>query len=110
HVPVLDAGARGSTVTFTKRGIGDVLLSWENEAHLSLKETGGAYQIVYPSRSILAEPPVAVVDRNVDRKKTRATAQAYLRFLYTPQAQEIVAKNYYRPRDATVLAKYRGQF
>jgi sulfate transport system substrate-binding protein len=110
HVPVLDAGARGSTVTFTKRGIGDVLLSWENEAHLSLKETGDAYQIVYPSRSILAEPPVAVVDRNVDRKKTRATAEAFLRFLYTPQAQEVVAKNYYRPRDAKALAKYRGQF
>ncbi|MES2471834.1 MAG: sulfate ABC transporter substrate-binding protein [Pseudomonadota bacterium] len=110
HVPVLDSGARGSTVTFTKRGIGDVLLSWENEAHLVLKETGGAYQIVYPSRSILAEPPVAVVDSNVDRKKTRATAEAYLRFLYTPQAQEIVAKNFYRPRDAKILAKYRKQF
>jgi sulfate transport system substrate-binding protein len=96
HVPVLDSGARGSTVTFTKRGIGDVLLSWENEAHLVLKEAGGdAYQIVYPSRSILAEPPVAVVDRNVDRKKTRAVAEAYLRFLYTPEAQEIEAKNYY---------------
>ncbi|MES2472296.1 MAG: sulfate ABC transporter substrate-binding protein, partial [Pseudomonadota bacterium] len=110
HVPVLDSGARGSTVTFTKRGIGDVLLSWENEAHLVLKETGGAYQIVYPSRSILAEPPVAVVDSNVDRKKTRATAEAYLRFLYTPQAQEIEARNFYRPRDAKILAKYRKQF
>jgi sulfate transport system substrate-binding protein len=111
HVPVLDSGARGSTVTFTKRGIGDVLLSWENEAHLVLKEAGGdAYQIVYPSRSILAEPPVAVVDRNVDRKKTRAVAEAYLRFLYTPEAQEIEAKNYYRPRNQDVLAKYRSQF
>ena len=110
HVPVLDSGARGSTVTFTKRGIGDVLLSWENEAHLVLKETGGAYQIVYPSRSILAEPPVAIVDRNVDRKKTRGMAEAYLRFLYTPPAQEIVAKNFYRPRDAATLARYRKQF
>jgi ABC-type sulfate transport system substrate-binding protein len=88
-----------------------VLLSWEDEAYLSMKEAGGgAYQIVYPSRSILAEPPVAIVDRNVDRKKTRATAEAYLRFLYTPQAQEIVAKNYFRPRDPAVLAKYRSQF
>ncbi len=110
NVPVLDSGARGSTVTFTKRGIGDVLLAWENEAHLVLKETRGAHQIVYPSRSILAEPPVAIVDRNVDRKKTRATAEAYLRFLYTPQAQEIEARHYYRPRDAKILAKYRGQF
>ena len=111
NVPVLDSGARGSTVTFTKRGIGDVLLSWENEAHLVLKEAGGgAYQIVYPSRSILAEPPVAVVDRNVDRKKTRAIAQAYLEFLYTPQAQEIEAKNYYRPRNPQILAKYRNVF
>ncbi len=111
HVPVLDSGARGSTVTFTKRGIGDVLLSWENEAHLVLKEAGGdQYQIVYPSRSILAEPPVALVDRNVDRKKTRATAEAYQKFLYTPQAQEIEAKNYYRPRNQQILAKYRGQF
>jgi sulfate transport system substrate-binding protein len=111
NVPVLDSGARGSTVTFTKRGIGDVLLSWENEAHLVLKEAGGdQYQIVYPSRSILAEPPVAVVDRNVDRKKTRAIAQAYLEFLYTPQAQEIEAKNYYRPRNPQILAKYRNVF
>jgi sulfate/thiosulfate-binding protein len=111
HVPVLDSGARGSTVTFTKRGIGDVLLSWENEAHLVLKEAGGdAYQIVYPSRSILAEPPVAVVDKNVDRRKTRAVAEAYLNFLYTPQAQEIEARNYYRPRNQEILAKYRSQF
>ena len=110
QVPVLDSGARGSTVTFTKRGIGDVLLSWENEAHLVLKETRGAHQIVYPSRSILAEPPVAIIDRNVDRRKTRATAESYLRFLYTPQAQEIEAKHYYRPRDAKILAKYRSQF
>jgi len=111
QVPVLDSGARGSTVTFTKRGIGDVLLSWENEAHLVLKETGGgAYQIVYPSRSILAEPPVAVVDRNADRKGNRKVAEAYLNFLYTPQAQEIEARHYYRPRNQQVLAKYKAQF
>ena len=111
NVPVLDSGARGSTVTFTKRGIGDVLLSWENEAYLVMKEAGGdAYQIVYPSRSILAEPPVAVVDKNVDRKQTRAIAEAYLNFLYSPQAQEIEAKNYYRPRDPQILAKYRNIF
>jgi sulfate transport system substrate-binding protein len=111
QVPVLDSGARAATVNFTKRGLGDVLLSWEDEAHLSMKEMGGgAYQIVYPSRSILAEPPVAIVDRIVDRKKTRAVAEAYLRFLYTPQAQEIVARNYFRPRDPAVLAKYGKQF
>jgi sulfate/thiosulfate-binding protein len=111
NVPVLDSGARGSTVTFTKRGIGDVLLSWENEAHLVLKEAGGdAYQIVYPSRSILAEPPVAVVDRNVDRKNTRAIAEAYLNFLYTPEAQELAAKHYYRPRLAEVAARHADQF
>ena len=110
HVPVLDTGARASTVTFTKRGIGDVLLSWENEAQLALKEAPGQYEIVYPSRSILAEPPVAVVDRNVDRHKTRAVAEAFLKFLYTPEAQEIEAKDFYRPRDAAILAKYRSQF
>jgi sulfate/thiosulfate-binding protein len=111
HVPVLDTGARGSTVTFTKRGIGDVLLSWENEAHLALKEAGGdQYEIVYPSRSILAEPPVAVVDKNVDRHKTRAAAEAFVKFLYTPQAQEIEARDFYRPRNQEIAAKYRGQF
>ncbi len=110
HVPVLDSGARGSTVTFTKRGIGDVLLSWENEAHLALREAPGQYEIVYPSRSILAEPPVALVDRNADRHKTRAVAEAFLKFLYTPAAQEIEARDFYRPRDAAILAKYRGQF
>jgi sulfate/thiosulfate-binding protein len=111
HVPVLDTGARGSTVTFTKRGIGDVLLSWENEAHLALKEAGGdQYQIVYPSRSILAEPPVAVVDKNVDRHKTRAAAEAFVKFLYTPQAQEIEARDFYRPRNQEIAAKYKGQF
>ena len=110
HVPVLDTGARASTVTFTKRGIGDVLLSWENEAQLALKEAPGQYEVVYPSRSILAEPPVALVDRNVDRHKTRAVAEAFLKFLYTPEAQEIEAKDFYRPRDAALLVKYRPQF
>ncbi len=110
NVPVLDTGARGSTTTFTKRGIGDVLLSWENEAHLALKETPGQYEIVYPSRSILAEPPVALVDKNVDAHKTRAVAEAFLKFLYTPAAQEIEAKDFYRPRNAAVLAKYKSQF
>jgi sulfate transport system substrate-binding protein len=110
HVPVLDTGARGSTVTFTKRGIGDVLLSWENEAHLALKESPGQYDIVYPSRSILAEPPVAVVDKNVDRHKSRAVAEAFAKFLYTPQAQEIEAKDFYRPRNQEILAKYKSQF
>ena len=110
HVPVLDSGARGSTITFTKRGIGDVLLDWENEAHLALKESPGQYEIVYPSRSILAEPPVALVDKNVDRHKTRASAEAFLKFLYTPEAQEIEAKDFYRPRNPEILAKYKGQF
>jgi len=110
HVPVLDTGARGSTVTFTKRGIGDVLLDWENEAQLALKESPGQYEVVYPSRSIQAEPPVAVVDKNVDRHKSRAAAEAFVKFLYTPQAQEIEAKDFYRPRNPEILAKYKGQF
>jgi sulfate/thiosulfate transport system substrate-binding protein len=110
HVPVLDSGARGSTITFTKRGIGDVLLSWENEAHLALKESPGQYDIIYPSRSIQAEPPVALVDKNVDRHKTRAIAEAFLNFLYTPEAQEIEARDFYRPRDPAAAAKYKGQF
>ncbi len=110
HVPVLDSGARASTITFAKRGIGDVLLSWENEAHLALKEAPGQFDIVYPSRSILAEPPVALVDKNVDRHKTRPVAEAFLKFLYSPQAQEIQAKGFYRPRDAALLAKYKASF
>jgi sulfate transport system substrate-binding protein len=110
HVPVLDTGARASTTTFTRRGIGDVLLSWENEAHLALKEAPGQYEIVYPSRSIQAEPPVAVVDKNVDRHKSRAAAEAFVKFLYTPQAQEIEAKDFYRPRNPEILAKYKNQF
>jgi sulfate/thiosulfate-binding protein len=98
NVPVFDTGARGSTTTFTQRGLGDVLLAWENEAHLALEEFGAdKFDIVTPSLSILAEPPVAVVDGNVDAKGTRALAQAYLEFLYTPQAQAIIAHNYYRP-------------
>jgi len=111
NVPVLDTGARGSTVTFVERGIGDVLIAWENEALLGLKELGAdKVEIVYPSQSILAEPPVAIVDRNVDRKGTRAVAQAYLEYLYSPAAQEVIARNYYRPVDRSVAAKYTQQF
>ncbi|CAP42243.1 sulfate ABC transporter substrate-binding protein [Bordetella petrii] len=111
RVPVLDTGARGATTTFVERGVGDVLLAWENEAFLALKELGpDKFDIVMPSLSILAEPPVAVVDKNVDRKGTRAAAQAYLEFLYTPQAQEIIARNYYRPTDEQVAARYASQF
>jgi sulfate transport system substrate-binding protein len=111
NVPVLDTGARGSTTTFVQRGIGDVLLAWENEALLALKELGpDKFEIVYPPSSILAEPPVALVDKNADKKGNRAVAEAYLKFLYTPAAQDIVAKNYYRPTDPAVAAKYRGQF
>ena len=111
HIPVLDTGARGSTTTFVQRGIGDVLLSWENEAHLALKEQGGEkFQIVYPSTSILAEPPVSVVDKNIDRHKTRQVAEAYLQFLYTKEAQEIEAKDFYRPRDKAILAAHGSVF
>jgi len=111
NVPVLDTGARGSTTTFVERGQGDVLLAWENEAFLSIKELGPEkFDIVVPSLSILAEPPVAVVDKVVDRKGTRRAAQAYLEWLYTPAAQEIIAKNYYRPTDKQVAAKYADTF
>ena len=111
NVPVLDSGARGSTTTFVERGIGDVLLAWENEAFLAVKELGpDKFDIVIPSLSILAEPPVTVVDKNVDKHGTRKVAEAYLEYLYTPEAQEIAAKNYYRPTDAKVAAKYAGQF
>ena len=111
NVPVLDSGARGSTVTFAERGIGDVLLAWENEAWLSLKEFGAdKFDIVYPPISILAEPPVAVVDKVVDKKGTRDVAQAYLEYLYSPEGQEIAARNYYRPIDPTVAAKYAKNF
>lgn len=111
HVPVLDTGARGSTTTFVQRGIGDVLLAWENEALLALDRMGkGKLEIVVPSISILAEPTVAVVDTVVDRKGTRAVAQAYLEYLYSPVGQEVVAKHYYRPRDPEVAARYREQY
>ena len=110
NVPVLDSGARGATTTFVQRGIGDVLLAWENEAYLALEEAKGKVEIVTPSVSILAEPPVAVVDKNVDKKGTRAAAEAYLQYLYSPEGQEIAAKHHYRPRDAKIAAKYQGQF
>ncbi len=105
NVPVLDTGARGATTTFTQRGIGDVFLSWENEAFLALAEFGAdKFDIIVPSLSILAEPPVALIDANVDAKGTRAAAQAYLEFLYTPAAQAIIAKNFYRPRNSEAAA------
>ncbi len=111
NVPVLDSGARGSTTTFVQRGIGDVLLAWENEALLSVKELGpDKFQIVVPSQSILAEPPVAVVDKVVDKKGTRAIAEAYLQYLYTPEGQEIAARNFYRPRLDSVARKYASVF
>jgi sulfate/thiosulfate-binding protein len=111
NVPVLDSGARGATNTFVQRGIGDVLLAWENEAFLSIKELGpGKVDVVVPSLSILAEPPVTLVDKVVDRKGTRAVAQAYLEFLYTPEGQEIAARHYYRPRLAAVAQKYASTF
>jgi sulfate transport system substrate-binding protein len=111
NVPVLDSGARGSTVTFVQRGIGDVLLAWENEAFLSIKELGpDKVDVVVPSLSILAEPPVTLVDKVVDRKGTRAVAQAYLEYLYSPEGQEIAARNFYRPRVPEVAAKYTSSF
>ena len=109
NVPVLDTGARGSTTTFAQRGIGDVLITWENEAHLALAEFGADnFQIVYPSVSILAEPAVAVVDRVVDRKGTREAAEAYLRYLYSDAAQTLAAEHHYRPRNAAILAAHRA--
>ncbi len=111
NVPVLDSGARGSTTTFVERGIGDVFISWENEAFLAQKELGpDKFEIVIPSLSILAEPPVTIVDKNVDKKKTRAVSQAYLEYLYSEEGQEIAAKNYYRPTLEKVAAKYEKQF
>lgn len=111
HVPVLDTGARGATNTFAQRGIGDVLLAWENEALLATHEPGGdRFEIVLPSVSILAEPPVAVVDKNVDAHGTRQLAEAYLQFLYSPAAQEIEARNFYRPRSPAVAARYASRF
>jgi sulfate/thiosulfate transport system substrate-binding protein len=111
NVPVLDSGARGSTTTFVQRGIGDALLAWENEAYLAQKELGpGSFDIVYPSVSILAEPPVAVVDKIALRHGTTKVAEAYLQYLYSAEGQEIIARNYYRPRDPAVLAKYAASF
>jgi len=111
QVPVLDSGARGSTTTFVQRTQGDVLLSWENEAHLALQEFPRAgLEIVYPSLSILAEPPVAVVDANVDRRGTRALAQAYLEHLYAPESQRLAATHFYRPRDQAILAEAGARF
>ena len=109
NVPVLDTGARGSSITFAQRNQGDVFISWENEAHLLEKEFGNKVDIVYPSLSILAEPPVAVVDKNVDRKGTRAVAEAYLAYLYTDEGQDIAGKNFYRPISAKAQAKYAKQ-
>jgi sulfate/thiosulfate-binding protein len=111
NVPVLDAGARGSTTTFVERGIGDVLIAWENEALLAIKELGpGKFEVVAPSLSILAEPPVAVVDKVAGKHGTKAVAQAYLEYLYTPEGQAIAAKNFYRPRDPAVAAEYAAEF
>ncbi len=111
NTKVLDTGARGSTTTFVERGIGDVLIAWENEAHLALKEFGAdKFEIVVPSISILAEPPVSVVDKVVDKRGTRKVAEEYLTYLYSPEGQEIAAKNFYRPRDAQVAEKYKDQF
>lgn len=111
QVPILDTGARASTVNFVERGVGDVLLAWENEALLSLKEFGpDKFEIIIPSISILAEPPVAVVDSVVDKKRTRKAAEAYLKYLYTPEAQETVARHFYRPRLDEIAAKYDKQF
>lgn len=111
NVPVLDSGARGSTTTFVERGIGDVLLAWENEAFLAVKELGpDKFDIIVPSLSILAEPSVTVVDKNVDKHGTRKVAQAYLDYLYSAEGQEIAARNYYRPRDEKIAAKYAKRF
>ena len=111
NVPVLDSGARGSTTTFVERGVGDVFISWENEAFLAIKEYGpGKFEMVVPSLSILAEPPVAIVDKVVDKKGTRDLAEAYLQYLYSEEGQEIAAKNFYRPSNQKISAKYAKQF
>jgi sulfate transport system substrate-binding protein len=111
NVPVLDSGARGSTVTFVQRGIGDVLLAWENEAHLALKEFGkDKFEIITPSLSILAEPPVALVDKNARRRKTTGVAEEYLKYLYSDEGQEIAAKNFYRPRNEAIASKYAANY
>ncbi|HEY9181905.1 MAG TPA: sulfate ABC transporter substrate-binding protein, partial [Gammaproteobacteria bacterium] len=111
HVPVQDTGARAATNTFVQRGIGDVLLAWESEAKLALRQMGpDAFDVVYPSVSVLAEPPVALIDGVVDRKETRAVAEAYLEFLYSPEGQDIAARNFFRPTDPEVLARYANEF
>ncbi|MBU6411447.1 MAG: sulfate ABC transporter substrate-binding protein, partial [Verrucomicrobia bacterium] len=111
NVPVLDTGARGATITFVQHGIGDVLLVWENEAHLAIQEAGaGKFEIVTPSLSILAEPPVAVVDKNAGRHGVLTVAQAYLKYLYSDEGQEIAAKNFYRPRNSKLAARYANRF
>ncbi|SRR5581483_541855 len=110
NVPVLDSGARGSTITFAQRGIGDVLIAWENEAHLALQEFGSKFDIVTPSQSILAEPPVAVVSRVAGKKGTYDIAHAYLEYLYSDEGQDIIGKNFYRPRSQAVAAKYASNF
>jgi sulfate/thiosulfate transport system substrate-binding protein len=110
QVPVLDSGARGATTTFVQRGIGDVHLAWENEAHLEVREAKGDLNLIYPPISIRAEPHVAVVDKNVDRHKTREVAEAYLKYTYTDEAQEIAAKHFYRPSNANILKKHANTF
>jgi sulfate transport system substrate-binding protein len=111
NVPVLDSGARGATLTFAQRGLGDVLISWENDAQLAQKEFGdGQFEIVLPSLSILAQPPVAVVDKNAKKHGTEQVAEAYLKFLYTPEAQELIAQNHFRPSDAAVAARHAKEF
>lgn len=111
HVPVLDTGARGSTTTFVERGLGDVLLAWENEAYLSINELGpDKFDIVYPSVSILAEPPVAIIDKTVDDRGTREVAEAYLQYLYSDEGQKLAGKHYYRPSDEAVAAEFADQF
>lgn len=110
HTPVLETGARGATTTFAQKGLGDVHLTWENEAHLEVRESQGELELIYPSVSIRAEPHVAVVDSNVDRKGTRQAAEAYLNFLYTDEAQQTIAANFYRPINAEILAKHSNVF
>ena len=111
NVPVLDSGARGSTMTFVERGIGDVLVAWESEALLAVARLGATrFEVVVPSQSILAEPPVAVVDRFADKHGTRAVAEAYLRYLYSAAGQEAAAQHYFRPRDPSVVARYATRF
>ena len=110
NTKVLDSGARGATTTFAERGIGDVLLAWENEAYLAVREQPGKFEIVTPSLSILAEPPVAIVEKNVNKHGTQYLAQGYLNFLYSPLGQQLAAKHFYRPRNAAILAQYKNVF